>query len=290
MAPENASLKVDGGFGAVTVSPVAGAKEIVIVVTLSAEAENDTDFERRLGLLDLSIRQDVEGRVELAAKLRRAVTWSWNDWPPLAMSCDIRVPARCDVDVRTSGGAIRLGSLSGRVTLASDSGQVFAREIDGSFKAVSRSGAVSLAACTGDIDITTGSANITVGRAGGRTTLTSRGGYIEAQRVAGELVLRGDGSSAQVGFASPIRKPADIELSGGDLVLTLETGAAGELDVRASRLGRVELDGELPLTVTSGGVGRSSLLASFNGGGPRLQARASGGNVWLRAVEPLAAE
>lgn len=285
-----AAIKVDGGFGTVTVNPVPGAREIVVVVTLAAETDTEAGFERKLGLVDLAMRQSAEGRVELSAKLRRAVTWSWNDWPPLVMSCDIRVPERCDVDVTTGSGAIRIGSLSGRVSLTSDSGQIFAQPITGSFTAASRSGSVSLAACTGDIEIATNSANITVGRAGGRTVLTSRGGYIEAQRIFGELVLRGDGSSAHVGFASPIRKPADIEISGGDLVLKLESNAAGELDLRASRLGRVELNGQLPLAVSSGGLGRSALRASCNGGGPRLLARASGGNVWVRAVEPLAVE
>lgn len=280
-------LKIDTFYGAVNVREVAGAKAISVMVLQTAATDTEADMDRRLGALDLSMEQAADGAVVISGQFRRSVTWSWQNWPPVALIFEITVPQRCDVEIRTGDGQIVLGSFTGRVDLASESGSIFTKEIDGSVKARSRSGAIAITACTGSIDVRTETSNITVGRAGGRTELSSRGGYIEVQRAAGEVIVRGDGSDAQVGFASPIREPADLVLSGGSLVMELENNAAGTLDLRASRLGRVNLRGELPMEVQSGGVGKSTLQSTVNGGGPRLLARANGGNVLVRSVEPL---
>lgn len=284
---ERAALKIDSFYGSVNVREVPGSKSIDVVVVQTAPEETEAGMDRRLDTLDLNLGQATDGAVVLSAKFHRSVTWTWESWPPVAVVFEVAVPSRCDVEIRTGDGQIVLGSIAGRVDLASESGSIFTKEIDGSVKARSRSGAIAITACTGEIDVKTETANITVGRAGGRTVLASRGGYIEVQRAAGEVVVRGDGSDAQVGFVSPIREPADLSLSGGSLVMELESNAAGTLDLRASRLGRVNLRGNLPMEVQSGGVGKSTLRSTVNGGGPRLLARTSGGNVWVRAVEPL---
>lgn len=286
-AGERAALKIDSFYGSVNVREVPGAKSIDVVVVQTAPEDTEAGMDRRLGTLDLNLGQEADGAVVLSAQFHRSVTWTWESWPPVAVVFEVTVPSRCDVEIRTGDGQIVLGSVAGRVDLASESGSIFTKEIDGSVKARSRSGAVSITACTGAIDVKTETANITVGRAGGRTVLSSRGGYIELQRAAGEVVVRGDGSDAQVGFVSPIREPADLSLSGGSLVMELESNAASTLDLRASRLGRVNLRGKLPMEVQSGGVGKSTLQSTVNGGGPRLLARTSGGNVWVRSVEPL---
>jgi hypothetical protein len=282
-----AVLRVDSFYGTVNVREVPAAKSIGVTVIQTSATETEEDMDGRLDALDLRMSQASDGAVVLSAQFRRSVTWSWQNWPPVVLNFEITVPRRCDVEIRTGDGQIVLGAVAGRVDLASESGSIFTKEIDGSVKARSRSGAVAITACTGAVDVITETANITVGRAGGRTVLSSRGGFIEVQRAAGEVIVRGDGSDAQVGFVSPIREPADLFLSGGSLVMELENNAAGTLDLRASRLGRVNLRGKLPMKVQSGGVGKSTLQSTVNGGGPKLLARTSGGNVWVRSVEPL---
>lgn len=288
--PAGATLRVDTFYGTVNVREVPGAKTIDIVVIKTADVENEAEMEERLRMLDLRLEASEQGGVGVSADFRRSVTWAWQNWPPLLLELEILVPSRCDLTVRTGDGRIIIGSVSGDVDLTSDTGSIFAKEITGSIKARSRSGAIAIAACTGEIEVSTVTSNITVGRAGGTARLSSRGGYIELQRASGQVILRGDGSDAQVGFVTPIREPADMALSGGNLVLELETNAASTLDLRASRLGRVNLRGDLPMIVRAGGIGKSALQADVNGGGALVQAKVSGGNVWLRPVEPLMAE
>lgn len=284
---DRAALKVDSFYGSVTVREVPDAKEISVVVIQAADVTAERDMDRYLKTLDLRVEQTRAGVVSVSAKFRSLLTWSWKTWPPVALVYEIRVPMRCDVQITTGEGPITTGALQGRVVLRSESGAIFSGEVDGSVKARNGVGSVAITACTGPVDVTTDTGNITVGRVGGRATLASSGGLIELQRAAGEVVVWGDGSDAQVGFASPIRHAANISTSGGSVSLVVENSAACTLDVRASVFGKVALRGDLPLAVSSGGVGQASLKAVVNGGGARIQARAAGGNVLVRGVVPL---
>lgn len=284
---EKAVLKVDSFYGRVNVCEVPDAREISVAVIQTADVDTEADMDRCLKALDLRVERTRLGGVAVSARFRNFVTWSWKTWPPVALVYEIRVPPRCDVEIETGEGAISTGALRGRVVLRSESGAIFSGEVDGSVKVRNRTGAVGITACTGPVDVSTDTGNITVGRVGGRATLASSGGLIELQRASGEVVVRGDGSDARVGFVSPIRHAANISTSGGSVSLVMENSAACTLDVRASVFGKVALRGDLPLAVSAGGVGQSALKAEVNGGGARIQARSSGGNVLLRGVVPL---
>lgn len=284
---DKASLKVDSFYGRVTVREVPDAKTISVVVLQSADVTTEAGMERCLKTLDLRVEQARAGTVSVSARFKSSLIWSWKTWPPVALVYEIQVPRRCDVQITTGEGPIITGALQGRVVLRSESGAIFSGEVDGSVKARNRTGAVAITACTGLVEVSTDTGNITVGRVGGRATLASSGGLIELQRAAGEVVVRGDGSDARVGFVSPIRHAANISTSGGSVALVVENSAACTLDVRASVFGSVALRGDLPLAVSAGGVGQSALKAEVNGGGARIQARAAGGNVLVRGVVPL---
>jgi hypothetical protein len=283
-------LSLGSSFGAVNIREVPGAKEIKVVVIQTADVEDEEEMDRRLTTLALSMKQPDAKTVSIEATFTRSVTWSWKTWPPVTLIYEVEVPQRCDLKITTGEGQILIGAVHGKLELACDTGGIFTGEIDGSIVARSRSGPVSITACTGGIDVSTDSGQIAVGRAGGRTVLASRGGYIELQRASGEVVVRGNGSYAQVGFVSPIRHGADIVTSGGSITLQLETDAACLLDLRASIFGDVAVRGELPLVVTSGGLGKSRLKGKLNGGGVRIVAKAGGGNVRLRGIEPAVTE
>lgn len=284
---ENAALSVDTFSGTVQITEHADLRHIEVVVIQTADTPTEADFDARVAALALDITQRENGSVAVNARYAKPVALSWTTWPPVTLAYEIKVPRRCDVEVRTLDGRIAIGSLQGRVVVENDAGAIFVGEVDGSVNVRSNTGHVGLTAATGEVDVATVMGNITVGRAGGRTRLSSRGGYIEVQRASGEVIVRGDGSSAEVGFVQPITKPADIAVKGGMIGLIVEANAGCTLDAKASVFGKVDVRGELPLEVLAGGEGRSRLKARVNGGGPRIAAKASGGNVVIRAVPPL---
>ena len=262
--------------------------EVQVVILQSADVATESAMDERLASVDFDVSAQKDGTVKVSARCLKPMSFSWSQWPPVNLVYEIKVPARCDVKAQTSEGRIVIGSLKGAVDVSTETGSVFVGEVDGPVTAWSNSGHVGVTAATGPVSVATLTGNITVGRAGAETRVSSCGGYMEIQRAGGEVVLRGSGSDAQVGFAAPMQKPADISLSGGTLTLILETNCACTLDARASIFGKIAVRGELLLTVVAGGAGRSRLKADVNGGGPRIQAQAKGGSVLIRAVEPLA--
>lgn len=280
------SIKLTTFSGSVRVKEDVAVKEITVVVIQQSDVEKEADMDRLLEPLELKINGRA-GAVSVSAHYNRTVGWSWNNWAPIRLSYEVIVPPNCVVDLTTNEGNILTSALKGRVTLNTDAGDIFTGAIDGPLTVHSISGEVSITSCSAELNASTATGNLTVGRALGRTHLSSRGGYIEVQRAIGEIVLRGDGSYAKVGFATPIKNSADISVSGGELVLAMTTDSACSLDLRSSVFGKVNVRGGLPVVVTGGGFGRSRLAGSINGGGPLIQARASGGSVMVRGLEPL---
>ncbi len=285
--PGDAVLKVDVFSGIVNVSAHDDAHMIEVVVLQTAEVTSEDAMDEHLATLSLSFKQHKNGAVLVGARYVKPVSFSWTAWPPVNLVYEIKVPRRSDVTIETGEGRIAIGALEGRINVRNQAGEIFIGEIDGSIIARSDTGRVGITAATGTIKATTVTGNITVGRTGTHTRVASGGGFIEVQRVRGELVVRGSGSNADVGFDLPIRRPADISLSGGTLTLIVEKPSECTLDMRASVFGKVSVRGELPLNVVAGGAGRSGFKAHVNGGGPRIMARAKGGNILVRAVDPL---
>jgi hypothetical protein len=284
---EKAVFKLDTVAGMVRVVEDADAKVIRFTVIQTADAETEKEMDALVEVVDIDMQQSKTGLVSVSTRFRRPLVWTWENWPPVSLAYEVHVPRHCDVTIVTGEGQIDVSSMTGRLTLDNERGDIFTGEIDGAITTRSRSGSIGITACTGEISATTRTGNITVGRAAGLTQLSSSGGYIELQRASGKVVVRGDGSDAQIGFTTPVKYPADIVLSGGTLVLQVEKDSACTLDLRSSIFGKVSLRGQLHLAITGGGLGKSSLQAAVNGGGTQISARAKGGSVQLRALDPL---
>lgn len=284
---EGAFLKIVTASGAVTVKEAAGSNVIEVTVIQTADVETEKQMDELLNVVDTDILRTAGNAVSIHTNIRRPVTWTWKSWSPVTLIYEIKVPKRCDVDIYTDDGQITVGALSGRMVLESARSGIFTEAVDGSIAARTRSGQVAITACSGELRVATDTGGIVVGRTYGPTTLTSNGGFIEVQRAGGGLTVRGNGSDAQVGFIAPIKAPADIALSGGSLMLKMETDLVCTLDVRSSIFGKVSVMGDLVMAVRGGGVGKSNLRADLNGGGVLIVAKANGGSVQVRAIEPL---
>lgn len=280
----DAVLRIDTFTGEVRITEGA-AEAIEVTVIEQANVADEAGLDRLLSGLDLRMEQK-DGQVNVTARARRWLAWTWQDWSPVSLAYEITVPRACAIEVRTREGRIIVGKLQGRLALTTESGPVFTGEIDGEVKARSRSGSVAVTACTGLVDVRTSTGAITVGRAYGRAELASDGGYIELQQAHGPVVVRGNGTEAKIGWATPIKNAADIVTSGGDVMLVFDNTNACSLDLHASIFGHVQVRG-LAVDVSAGGQNRSTLVGTVNGGGPVIKVDASGGNVQVRGQDPI---
>jgi hypothetical protein len=264
------------------------ARVIELVVIQQADVKNEADMDKRLAQLKFTITQE-KALVDIRCETDRQVAWTWQNWSPVQLTYELKVPRQCDLTITSRDGGIVIGNVRGVLTLQTEKAPIFTGEIEGSVNAKTNTGTVAVTACTGPVTIKTVTGNITVGRCGGRAELTSDGGYIELQRADNAVVIRGHGSEAKVGLTTPIRQPVDIKASGGQVVLIMETTNACALDLRASIFGEVKQRGALPLTITRGSMGSTRLAGLVNAGGPRVAVNASGGSIVLRGIDPLPA-
>jgi len=248
------------------------------------DVEDEAAADRRLQDLDLQIEQG-EALVSVKTRYRRAVRWAWESWPPVALAYVVKIPRSCSVDLLTPEGDITVCALEGEVKARTGNGAIFIGEVNGSVRATNTRGDVSVTACTGELIITAKSGNVLVGRASGLTKISASGGLIEVQSARGNLHIEADGSDIKASFVHPLTESSELRASGGDIEAVFDQRSACTLSARASTFGTVKAK-NLSLVVESGKIGSSTLIATFNGGGPRIVINSSGGNVRLTGSEP----
>jgi len=282
--PAGAALSVDTFTGAINVTESDG-DAIEVTLTEECEAKDEAAAAPKFANLEVAMEQH-DAKVGVTVKYGQKVNFTWEAWPPVRLTFDIKVPRVCDADLRSFSGDITVGKLKGRVNLNNDVGTLFAGETDGTVTAHSRLGDIQVTACTGLIDAFSRSGNVLIGRAPGGARLASDGGQIDVQAAGGDFKVSGNGSEVQVRFAGPLTHAADVETSGGSITAIFDTNLAAALDAESSPLSTVTARGLAPAGVPDG-VTRAALQAKLNGGGPAIVIRAGGGHVLLRGVKPM---
>jgi len=276
-------LKIDTCQGVIRIEPSAD-NQIHVLVRETMDVENEAAADRRLQDLDLQIEQ-VKTLVSVRTRYRRAVRWAWESWPPVALAYVVQVPRSCSVDLVTPEGDITVCALEGEVIARTGNGAIFVGEVKGNVRATNTRGDVSVTACSGELNITAKSGNVLVGRSSGLTKISASGGLIEVQSARGNLHIEADGADIKAGFVHPLTESSELRASGGDIEVVFDQRSACTLSARASTFGMVKSK-NLTLVVESGKIGSSSLVATLNGGGPKVVINSSGGNVRLTGSEP----
>jgi hypothetical protein len=171
------------------------------------------------------------------------------------------------------------------VSVRTGNGAIFIDAIDGAVRATSARGDVSVTACTGELTLIAKSGNVLVGRAGGLTKIAGANGTIEVQSSRGNLHVDADGADIKINFAHPLLESSELRAAGGDIDVAFDLRSACTLTAHSSKFGEVKVK-DLPLTIASGKAGSSRVVATLNGGGPKMVIDSSGGNVRLIGREP----
>lgn len=228
---------------------------------------------------------------------RHGLHWLWeNIWHDLRVRFVITVPRAFEADVRTSGGDVDIADLGGRVGARTSGGDVSCDRIGGAVDARTSGGNVRIGLAGdrvdahtsgGDIRIEeakgnvlarTSGGDIRIERAGGEVDAHTSGGSITAADVAGALIAKTSGGSVTATITSQPASRCELTTSGGSVTVRLAAGVAVDVDAHASG-GHVETD--VPASV-QGELGRSTLKAKINGGGPELYLRTSGGSIHIQ--------
>lgn len=253
------TLRVQTFGGDVRVA-TADVAEVRVSARQTFRTNSEVEADEILAGMTFRLVQDG-GDVVAEARMDRKGGWSGQS--RVAVDFTVTVPLRFNVDLATSGGDIQVGDLIGSVKARTSGGDLDFARIAGDVEGRTSGGDIVLVEGTARAVLETSGGNVTVTRAGGPTKVSTSGGDIFAR------------------LAEAPKHDLDLSTSGGDIRLTVPPSAAFALDARTSG-GGVDATG-LTLTLDSGGVGKSRLAGTVNGGGPGVRLRTSGGDIRVRA-------
>jgi DUF4097 and DUF4098 domain-containing protein YvlB len=258
----------------------ADVSEVRITAKQVIRASNEQEADEILAKLTLTLEQ-TGNDVNAEAKYEKRTGGSWfGSWPPVNVSFEVTVPRNFNLNLNTSGGDIEAASLQGNVRARTSGGNMQFDRVDGEIDAHTSGGDIVLREGTARAKLGTSGGNIEVDRAGGPTQVSTSGGDITINSVAQLLSATTSGGNVRATLTEPMKQDAVLSTSGGDVRIQVVKGAGFELDASTSG-GDVRAEG-LTITIAKGGVGKSRLAGSVNGGGPVLKLRSSGGDISVR--------
>jgi len=269
-------LKVETSGGDVRIETSSDAT-VKVVAKEEIKASSEAEADDLLKKLTLEIEQDGNGVHALAKYEQRMPGFNWGSWPPVQVSFIVTVPEKYNVELKTSGGDIKVADLQGTVHARTSGGSVSLGKISGDVDAHTSGGNVRLAEGSANVKLGTSGGNISVERAVGVTDLDTSGGDIKIGSVENTLRASTSGGNVSAGLVGPLKGDCELSTSGGRVRAKVDRTAAFDLDASTSG-GEVEATG-LTLTIEKGGSGRSRLAGKVNGGGPVLKLRSSGGDI-----------
>jgi len=249
------------------------AKEVI-------RASSDKEADEILQDLTLTFEQNGNDVVAEAKYEKDRGGFHWGNWPPVQVSFTVTVPKEFNLNLNTSGGDIAVASLKGNVRARTSGGNLHFDRIDGDIDGHTSGGDIVLTEGTARAKLGTSGGDIQIDRAGGPTEVSTSGGDITINSVAQLVSATTSGGNVKATITEPIRQDTLLSTSGGDVRVRVVKGAGFLLDASTSG-GDVNAEG-LTVTIEKGGVGKSRLVGSVNGGGPRLKLRSSGGDISIR--------
>jgi hypothetical protein len=304
------AVQPGGNLKAVTqggdiVVQTAEINEVRITAKETIRANTDKEADALLRKLDLTITQHGNDVTAEAKYAERSFGVRFGSWPPVQVDFIVTLPKRFNADLRTSpantegqasagllkasinldlhtsGGNIIVGDLSGNVHARTAGGDLKFDRIDGELDGSTSGGNITLREGTARARLHTSGGDIHVDRAGGPTEVSTSGGNIRLDSVENLVSANTSGGDVVARITGPLKQDTVIGTSGGQVDVRVIKGAGFALDASTSG-GDVDASG-LTLTIDRGGIGKSRLVGSVNGGGPRLKLRSSGGDITLRA-------
>lgn len=211
----------------------------------------------------------------------------------------LKVPYRQNLKLRTRGGNIRIDRLQGQLNARASGGNIEADDVDGSVEVQTSGGGIRLQHASGSVAATTSGGSIQLGNVSGEIVSRTSGGSIRIGDAGGTLEARASGGSIAVGRASGAVRAST---SGGSVEIRMADQPQMGSELRASGGNvtvylRDDLQLDLSANTSGGGItsdfadltpenspGRATVEKPFNGGGPDLVVRTTGGSIRIRLL------
>ena len=233
---------MDVDLGSIEVSTTGGS-QIVANVYRRVERSSDSRAEELLRQHEVGFDQQGNN-VIIRAKYPHEDFRRWRR-SNLQVRYVISIPSEFNVDLKTSGGGIRVDDLRGEVRVKTSGGGLQFGKIEGPIIGNTSGGGITLAGCNGKVDVRTSGGGIDIGSGSGDLVAETSGGGIKIENFVGDAFVRTSGGAIRI---NRIEGAIDAATSGGPIVAAL--GSQPKKDCRSAYLRRRNY----------GGVGRIALL------------------------------
>jgi len=256
---------------------VSSSTENVVKIVAHEHFRATSDSEADEIMKKVNLEIDQHGNTIVATAEHTKTGWHFGSGDQVAIEFEITVPADASADLRTSGGNISVDNLIGAVTAKTSGGDLKLGRIGGELVGETSGGNIGLDEGLAKVRLSTSGGNIAIKHLLTTAEVKTSGGDIKIESAEGALEARTSGGDIKVGFDGPIKGDSVLSTSGGQVKARVGKAVGFHLSAETSG-GSVEADG-LTLTIDHGGLGKSSLSGSVNGGGPDLRLRSSGGDI-----------
>ena len=290
-------LVVDVDFGSVDVSTNAVADQVSVDAWRKVTRKNK-DAEEQF-LRENPVQFMHEGNtLTVRCRTQEKNRWFSGRGNRNEAKYKIRVPARFNAELNTSGGGIAVGDLTGRMKADTSGGELHFTRLHGPLNGNTSGGDVRAADCEGTIKVNTSGGVIEVMRGGGSldggtsggdvtirnfagpVSMDTSGGAVTIENVNGKVRASTSGGPVSAMLPSPVPGDVALSTSGGDVTVSVPGNAVFDLDAETLG-GGVTCD--LPVTV-QGRIEHSHLKGTVNGGGPAVVLRTSGGEIHIKKL------
>jgi len=207
----------------------------------------------------------------------------------------IHVPKTFETDLRTNGGDVSVGEITGSTTVRTSGGKLAFKHLEGILSASTSGGSIEIEDCRGPIKIETSGGDITVAdgtgtldakTSGGRievrnfsgdTEVKTSGGNLSLRRIVGKIIGKTSGGSIHALIPADVVGDVKLQTSAGNIDVSLSVTAAVDIDASTS-VG--EIFSGLPFETSD--VDSEHLRGRLNGGGKSVKLETSAGNIMIK--------
>jgi hypothetical protein len=221
----------------------------------------------------------------------------------------VYAPRKISNELKTSGGSIRISSLTGNQNFTTSGGSLKITDLYGTIKGRTSGGSIEVTNCNKEIDLSTSGGSINATGLTGTVNLRTSGGSIHLNNLSGAIQAHTSGGSVK---GDGVKGKLDAGTSGGSVKLANVSGSlkantsAGSIDVSMVSLGEylslstssgsvrvsmplnkgidLNLKGNrvsIPLRNFDGNAEKNRVNGKMNGGGVPVTLSASSGSVYV---------
>ncbi len=256
-------------------------------------------------LEDFDIFIGTEGNsVKATAQRKNKTGWDKNS---VSISFKVYTPRSISTNLRTSGGSIRISSLTGDQNFRTSGGSLKVSDLVGTVNGQTSGGSIDVEKCKQDITLQTSGGSIKASELNGKINLQTSGGSLSLNGLDGDIMAHTSGGSIK---GDGIKGSLDAGTSGGSVRLAGLAGSVkahtsgGSMEVEITQVGKfvdlstsagslrvnMPMDKGMDLNLKGnkvtvslknfdGQVEKDRVQGKMNGGGIPVNLHASGGSV-----------